>query len=81
MTLTALQISPPPHQQTYTIYHYLTLSLAKNTYTLTVFTSESTDLPCTGMYGISHLIRCYIYIEHEALQHAILKMGCEHVCT
>lgn len=31
------------------------------------------------MCGISHLIRSYIYIEHKALQHAIVKRGSERV--
>lgn len=76
-TLTALQIPLALPRQTYTIYHYLTLSHAKSkyTHTLTVFTPKSLDLPCSGMPGISHLIRYNIYIEHEAFLRAIMGMG------
>lgn len=38
----------------------------------------SLDMPYIGMSGISHLIRSYIYIEHKALWHEIVKRGREH---
>lgn len=82
MMARALQFSPPLPSQRYTVYHHLTLSLVNHTHTLTMFTSQSLDMPYIGMSGISHLIRSYIYIEHKALWHAIEKTGGrEHECA
>lgn len=49
------------------------ISCKEHIHTLTVFTPKSSDLPCSGMLGISHLIRYYIYIEQEVFLRAIMR--------
>lgn len=51
----------------------LTDLISCKVHTLAVFNSWCVDLPCIGMRGISHLIRCYIYTECKALRHASRK--------
>lgn len=79
--LSSLSPWQPLLSQTYTVYHYLTLSHAKYTHTLTMFNSKSLDLPYIGMCGISHLISCYICIYILSIKHFHMHhKGRMHTC-